>query len=482
MRRIAAVLIAIALLITPQAHAAAQSSLDNFTSLYAYSTGLFPDIDESKWYGLSDQRVVAIAYELGLMNGRSDGFAPDAYITAAEAVTMAARLHDIYSGGDGVFTQGAIWYQVYVEYALTHGIIASGDTFDRSEPITRADMAYLFANALPSYELEQINDITILPDVKTGDARADSIFTLYCAGVLCGNDIYGTFAPERNIVRAEAAAILIRMARPELRVSLPLLELNLPVWEDAYISGMTVSTQAEFEQLLQVAAYSLIRTVQVRVSRAIYDSFSNETLNLPDGVKSARAVYYVNLGNLTVTLDYFLAHELSMLGVNRPHALAGGSSEALDAVQAIWDFTNMLITSRMTELEKARTVYDYIIINFAYDTRVSADPDNSAYAASYTPMGLLENGIGVCQAYSELYYNVLSRAGMVCLTVRGTVGGQAHMWNLVRIGDAYYHADLTFDDPIPDKAGRVLHDYFLITDAQIGTDHVWSHADYPATQ
>ena len=42
-----------------------------------------------------------------------------------------------------------------------------------------------------------------------------------------------------------------------------------------------------------------------------------------------------------------------------------------------------------------------------------------------------------------------------------------HAWNLVQLDGQWYHVDVTWDDPAPDRYGQVLHDYFLVTDQEI---------------
>jgi len=39
-----------------------------------------------------------------------------------------------------------------------------------------------------------------------------------------------------------------------------------------------------------------------------------------------------------------------------------------------------------------------------------------------------------------------------------------HAWNLVNIDGEWYHADVTWDDPVPDAKGRAGHGYFLLSD------------------
>ena len=187
----------------------------NFTSKNNYTPGQFADVT-NQWYADSVKKV----YELGLMKGKSDDkFDPEGTITIAEAIAMAARLHNICMSGSGEFTQGTPWYDVYVNYAIENGIIRNDDFRDYSLKATRAEMAYIFASAVPK-TLVKINNVGSIPDVNENTKYHDSIFLLYRAGVLTGNDASGTFAPDTEITRAQAAAIITRIAIPSERKTL----------------------------------------------------------------------------------------------------------------------------------------------------------------------------------------------------------------------------------------------------------------------
>ena len=55
----------------------------------------FSDVADTAWYAEN----VKTAYELGFMNGKSEGkFDPNAGVTVVEGITMASRLHAIYNG------------------------------------------------------------------------------------------------------------------------------------------------------------------------------------------------------------------------------------------------------------------------------------------------------------------------------------------------------------------------------------------------
>ncbi len=189
-----------------------------------YHQGQFSDVPANQWYTDS----VANAFAFGLMTGTSAAtFDPYGEVTVAEAITMAARMHSIYTTGTENFDQssGSAWYQCYLDYAYENGII--GYDYYNSDvtfAATRSEYAEIFANALPEEALAPINRILdgAIPDVNGKAWYAPSVYKLYRAGILTGGDANGTFAPDTYITRAESAAIVSRVASSDLRVSFSL--------------------------------------------------------------------------------------------------------------------------------------------------------------------------------------------------------------------------------------------------------------------
>ena len=197
----------------------AESGFGNFRRVQAY-TGQFQDMAAGVWYVNSVEQ----AYSYGLIQGRSAAqFAPDGNLTVAECVTLAARLHSTYLGDGMVFRQGDPWYRVYADYALEQGILTK-ERSDYTKKISRAVFAGILARALPEEVLPQINDVPdgSIPDVTESRSQYGAIYLLYRAGILTGSDKFGSFLPNSQIRRSEAAAILLRMARPEQRKSVTL--------------------------------------------------------------------------------------------------------------------------------------------------------------------------------------------------------------------------------------------------------------------
>ena len=137
-----------------------------------------------------------------------------------------------------------------------------------------------------------------------------------------------------------------------------------------------------------------------------------------------------------------------------------GAKEAVDA-------------EGMTEEEIALALHDYLAahVKYAYDDYLEDTADSSAYNI----YGALVKGEAVCQGYALAYEYLLNQYGIS----NGIASSDAanHAWNIVEIGNNWYHVDVTWDDPPYDNLGQALHGAFLIS-----TDTVFSlepeRADY----
>ncbi|MFC5703587.1 Ig-like domain-containing protein [Cohnella faecalis] len=132
---------------------------------------------------------------------------------------------------------------------------------------------------------------------------------------------------------------------------------------------------------------------------------------------------------------------------------------------------NTILTEGMNDFQKQKAIHDWIELNLAYDT---TKKQHSAYAGLTSPYKT------VCQGYALLAFRMLTDAGIENRIVEGKAGGELHTWNLVKLDGKWYHFDTTWDDPLPDVTGRVIYDYYNLTDDQISQDHTWERADYPA--
>ncbi len=189
-----------------------ENNMKNFKKSNTYKKGLFSDVDENQWYGANQTGAIESAYSYGLIKGRTDGtFDPSGNMTVAEAITIAARIGDIYYNDKTKFGEGdENWYDDYVAYAIEYKIIRKNDFANYDAKITRAEMAYIFANILPEEAMEEINYIDEILDVDEDDEFFEEILHLYRVGIVLGDET-GAYNPDNNITRAEVSAIISRI-------------------------------------------------------------------------------------------------------------------------------------------------------------------------------------------------------------------------------------------------------------------------------
>ncbi len=173
----------------------------------------FPDVAEDAWY----YDYVSTAAGLGLFSGYEDGtFAPDAPITNAESVKLAAAAAGME---DASAKEGEAWYSPYSEFCYKNNILVNEHETDwYSESATRETFACLLARAAGKDRLDSINSVEdgAIPDYVRG-LYSDEIYSLYRAGVVIGDSGTGAFRAHDTLTRAEGAAMLCRLYDSETR-------------------------------------------------------------------------------------------------------------------------------------------------------------------------------------------------------------------------------------------------------------------------
>lgn len=259
-KRILAMLLCVALAFSAlPVSSMAASGMDAFALPDELPQLPFEDVAAGKWF----YSAVQIQYALGLMAGTSETeFSPSGTVSLWQAVAVTVRVYEAYHGiepnptPDPAPTEPAEpvepteptepveptdptepvepteptepidppepsepWYITYGKRAAEYGLLPDSlENVDLSRPATRAEVAELLFRSLPVSELAAINAVNTLPDYVDFAPYWNSVITLYQAGILSGQDKYGTFCPENSIRRSELASMLTRLVRPEQRV------------------------------------------------------------------------------------------------------------------------------------------------------------------------------------------------------------------------------------------------------------------------
>lgn len=219
----------------------------------------FIDVSPEAWYYAD----VKTAYETGLINGRSATiFAPDENMTYAEAIKLAACMHQLRNDGKVTLTTGDPWYITYVNYAKLKKLITGDLSWD--DIATRAGYMQIFAQVLPeiSDPLNIIDDGSI-PDVPMSHKNAAAIYKLYRYGIVQGVDALHNCNPEGNIKRSEVAAILTRMMNESKRIS-------FKMGGETDSGKLQITEQPTSQQMNKTPTDSLTFSVKISGGKAPY--------------------------------------------------------------------------------------------------------------------------------------------------------------------------------------------------------------------
>lgn len=136
-------------------------------------------------------------------------------------------------------------------------------------------------------------------------------------------------------------------------------------------------------------------------------------------------------------------------------------------------------TKKMSDLEKLAAIHKYVIEHADYCFWEVKDPNPFGMNYKFEAIGALKGKPIVCDGYTKLLGLLLNEAGIENIKVIGEAAPagsgyyEPHAWNLVKIGDKYYHVDATWNDKEgPDK-------YYLVSDEYMKESRRWEYSDYP---
>ena len=118
--------------------------------------------------------------------------------------------------------------------------------------------------------------------------------------------------------------------------------------------------------------------------------------------------------------------------------------------------------SSMSNEDKIKEAHNYIINNSKYDKDRS--DNNIVKYKSDTAYGTLLEGYSLCGGYTDAMELFLEDMGIKSYKI----SSENHVWNAVNLNNAWYHLDLTWDDPITTDGSDILeYNFFLITTSEL---------------
>lgn len=153
------------------------------------------------------------------------------------------------------------------------------------------------------------------------------------------------------------------------------------------------------------------------------------------------------------------------------HMLKGKLEEAKNHI------LGNVLSGIQNDYEKVKAIHDYLVKHTKYDYDnylANTIPDES-----HTIVGALLLQTAVCEGYAKAVQFLLNDVGIESLFVTGMGNGEGHAWNKVKVNGSWYNLDATWNDPVPDRPGKVSYQYFLVTDKHLARDHQWEQVSLP---
>lgn len=171
---------------------------------------------------------------------------------------------------------------------------------------------------------------------------------------------------------------------------------------------------------------------------------------------------------------------LTMKGLDNPE-----NNKADAFVEAV---LKEIITDGMTQRQKMRAIYDWLLNEISYQTETSTDYSSDSYNKldDYAFNGF-KRLKGHCFHYAAMAAEMLDTLGLEITLVKGE-GYSAtaadhfllHYWVLVNVDGKQYHFDPLYEYLY--RLHDVKKDFFLVKDSLIYSDtHVWDRSLYPVT-
>lgn len=180
----------------------------------------FTDVEEGSWY--SD--AVAYVCTSGLMNGTGDStFSPDMAASRSTVVAILWRMEDspaVDYWMDFSDVDQAAWYGEAVRWAAGQGVAGGyGDGhFGPGDPVTReqfAVMLYRYAQH-KGYDVsigEETNILSYTDALEVSQWAVPAMQWACGAGIINGTGDGSTLGPQKQVTRAQAAAMLMRFCQ-----------------------------------------------------------------------------------------------------------------------------------------------------------------------------------------------------------------------------------------------------------------------------
>lgn len=197
-------------------------------------------------------------------------------------------------------------------------------------------------------------------------------------------------------------------------------------------------------------------------------------------------VVYFNKTQVKCSNSLTGGRKIELFPLTDPSEFVLMSRKLEEAVQKVVQNINML--NPVSNYDKLILIYEFIQDCVSYDDKdleAMCSVGKSIRPESHNAYGALCNKLGVCDGISAAFSLIAERFGFDCSIVTGNSefrasGFSGHAWNVIKVGNYYFHVDATFDMNHKQQTGHYSYDYFCVSDLSIQRDHQWEASSCPS--
>lgn len=130
----------------------------------------------------------------------------------------------------------------------------------------------------------------------------------------------------------------------------------------------------------------------------------------------------------------------------KPKVVAGSRAEKV--LNQAKDILKKICNDEMTEFEKLRAIYEWLVLNVEYDNKALelsetlSSSELKKYKAWYAE-GVFDDGVAVCEGYAKAFIIMAKLENIPAIMV----SGNGHAWNKVLYNGKWYGVDATHGSP-----------------------------------
>lgn len=412
----------------------------------------FTDVPADAWYW--------VELDYALYNGYISGtsattFDPSGKVTRGQFVTILGRMMGVqasqYTSSKFVDVDMKSWYGPYVAWAASQGYV-NGVSSTRFEPgwtITIEQMGKILDNYLLKSGKVLTDNPVIYTDAASISVWAKSSMDTMAQFDLIPTDASGKVRPQAAVTRAEAAVSLVRMAKgiglgtePPFVKRPVVTEQKLSSLANQPVLAGKVTSYADLisgdYKLITVHAPDDTAAIDNNIKYMIKNELDEIELDGADALYTGYFYGFISFPEFGFSGCGVDTNRLFPENLYDFDEVATARADALAAATRVHDelWASGALKSTMSQKEKARVYYDWLIKNCRYGYASSYD-GAMAYSA-------LIEGVAVCQGYTAAYNLFLRLEGIDCSGVTSVVGN--HGWTAATLDGVLYHIDVTWGD------------------------------------